>query len=168
MREVLIIYHGVGMAGKTTNLESLKNIFQQYVIDRFHTQTVENRTVFLDTLLLGIKVKNSDIKLKVRIMSTPGQERFSILRPWIINNADGFVFVYDPTVNIKYNLEAFKEIQESVKPKVVQINKTDLADRSSIENAKKIFNKFPTVEAVANNGVGVKETLQIVLKEILR
>lgn len=168
MKEVLIVYHGVGMAGKTTNLDSLKNLFQNYVIDRFHTQTLENRTVFLDTLLLGINIKNLDIKLKVRIMSTPGQERFAILRPWIINNADGFVFVYDPTVNIKYNVEAFKEIYESKKPIIVQVNKIDISPPEKIEEAKKIFSKFPVIEAAAKNDIGVKETLQSILREVLK
>ncbi|ACN99299.1 GTP-binding protein [Sulfurihydrogenibium azorense] len=168
MKEVLIVYHGIGMAGKTTNLDSLKDIFSNYVIDRFHAKTVENRTIFLDTLLLGINIKNLDFKLKVRLMSTPGQDRFEILRPWILNNANGFVFVYDPTVNHNENLKAFKEIYESKLPKVIQINKVDLTEQKKVEEIKRIFKDFTTIEAVAKDNKGVKETFQAILREILR
>ena len=168
MKEILIVYHGVGMAGKTTNLDSLKEIFSNYVIDRFHAKTVENRTIFLDTLLMGINIKNLDFKLKVRLMSTPGQDRFEILRPWILNNANGFVFVYDPTVNHNENLKAFREIYESKLPKVIQINKVDLADQGKVLEIKNVFKNFITVEAVAKEKIGVKETFQTILKEILK
>jgi signal recognition particle receptor subunit beta len=168
MKEVLIVYHGIGMAGKTTNLDSLKDIFSNYVIDRFHAKTVENRTIFLDTVLLGINIKNLDFKLKVRLMSTPGQDRFEILRPWILNNANGFVFVYDPTVNHNENLKAFKEIYESKLPKVIQINKVDLTEQKKVEEIKRIFKDFTTIEAVAKDNKGVKETFQAILREILR
>jgi signal recognition particle receptor subunit beta len=169
MREVLIIYHGVGMAGKTTNLDGLKNIFEHYVIDRFHTQTVENRTVFLDTLLLAINIKNLDQKLKVRVMSTPGQERFAILRQWIINHGDGFVFVYDPTVNHEDNIQAFKEIYSPNIKLIVQINKTDLVDKNLVDKVRNLFESkgFQVIEASAVNNIGVKETFQTILKEIL-
>ena len=169
MREIFIVYHGIGMAGKTTNLDSLKNIFEHYVIDRFHTQTVENRTIFLDTLLLGINIKDMNQKLKVRVMSTPGQERFAILRQWIINNADGFVFVYDPTVNYKDNIEAFKEIYSPYKKIIVQINKIDIVDESLVVKLKNFLeNKnFQVLKASAINKIGVKETFQAILKEVL-
>lgn len=101
-------------------------------------------------------------------MSTPGQDRFEILRPWILNNANGFVFVYDPTVNHNENLKAFKEIYESKLPKVIQINKVDLTEQKKVEEIKRIFKDFTTIEAVAKDNKGVKETFQAILREILR
>jgi mutual gliding-motility protein MglA len=52
MRELRIVYHGLGMAGKTTNLEKLKEIYTDKAYDRIHQQTNEGRTVYLDMLML--------------------------------------------------------------------------------------------------------------------
>ncbi|MEZ0323875.1 MAG: GTPase domain-containing protein [Hydrogenothermaceae bacterium] len=165
MGEIFIIYHGLGMAGKTTNLEFLASIFESMKIDRFHQSTIEGRTVYLDTLLMAIKIKGTDERLKIRIFSTPGQERFSIVRPWIFSNADGFVFVVDPTQPLDQNIQAFREIQEYQKPKVIQINKVDLVE--DISKFRSIFSGLTTILASANKGVGVKDTFIAILKEVL-
>lgn len=167
MREVFIIYHGLGMAGKTTNIDALSSIFQSMRIDRFHQSTSEGRTVYLDTLLMGIRIKGSDEQLKVRIFSTPGQERFSVVRPWIFSNADGFVFVADPTQTLEDNLRAYGEIREYIqtKPLVVQINKKDMAQK--LDDFRKIFHGKNTILASAKNGEGVKETFLSILKEVI-
>lgn len=167
MREIFIIYHGLGMAGKTTNLDVLSSIFQTIKIDRFHQSTTEGRTVYLDTLLMAIKIKGSNEYLKVRLFSTPGQDRFSVVRPWIFSNADGFVFVVDPTQPIDKNIQAFNEIRDylQTRPVVVQINKKDIAD--NIDEIKKIFNSKNVVLASAKAGEGVKETFLHILKEVI-
>lgn len=167
MREIFIIYHGLGMAGKTTNLDALSSIFQTMKIDRFHQSTTEGRTVYLDTLLMAIKIKGSEEHLKVRLFSTPGQERFAVVRPWIFSNADGFVFVVDPTQPIEKNIQAFNEIKDYIqtRPVVVQINKKDIAH--NLDEIKKIFHTRNIILASAKAGEGVKETFLSILKEVI-
>ncbi|MCX7738613.1 MAG: GTPase domain-containing protein [Hydrogenothermaceae bacterium] len=167
MREIFIVYHGLGMAGKTTNLEFLSSVFQNLKIDRFHQSTVEGRTVYLDMLLMAIKIKGSEEKLKVRLFSTPGQERFSVVRSWIFSNADGFVFIVDPTQHIDENLRSYGELREytTKKPVVIQINKTDIV--GEVDSLKKIFGNRTVFTASAKNGVGVRETFLTILKEVI-
>ncbi|MCS6958196.1 MAG: ADP-ribosylation factor-like protein [Aquificaceae bacterium] len=92
-----ILYHGLGMAGKTTNLEKLKEIYTNYVYDRIHQCTPEGRTVYLDMLSLNIKTKAGNTDLNVSLFTTPGQERFRLLRRWLFGNVDGVAFVVDAT-----------------------------------------------------------------------
>lgn len=167
MKEIIIVYHGLGMAGKTTNLDRITQMYNQYIVDRFHHKTLEDRTVYLDTVVFYVPLKSSDEKLKVRLFSTPGQERFAVLRPWITAIADGFVFVVDPTQSVEDNIKSFKEIyrEDSIKPIVVQINKTDT--KSDISVFKEYFKRFPVIVASAKEGIGVKETLVSVIKAII-
>lgn len=166
MREIFIVYHGLGMAGKTTNLEMLSSIYQNLKIDRFHQSTLEGRTVYLDTLVMGINIKGSEEKLKVRLFSTPGQERFSVVRPWIFSNADGFVFIVDPTQPVDDNIRSFNELKDYIqrKPVVVQINKIDKT--GEVENFKKLFEGKHVILASAKNGDGVRETFLTILREV--
>lgn len=167
MREIFIIYHGLGMAGKTTNIEILSSVFKDLKIDRFHQSTSEGRTVYLDTLLISVRIKGSDEHIKIRIFSTPGQERFSIVRPWIFSNADGFVFVVDPTQSISDNLRAYKEIEDYTNsvPVVIQINKRDIA--KDLTGFMEVFRGKNVILACAKTGDGVKETFLSVLKEVI-
>lgn len=164
MKEVVIVYHGLGMAGKSTNLDRITQIYKQHIIDRFHHKTLENRTVYLDTLVFYVPLKSSDEKLKIRIFSTPGQERFAVLRQWINNIADGYVFVVDPTRSLEDNVSSFKEIYkpEGMKPVVIQINKKDIVTDLSL--FRDYFKDFQVITASAKEGSGVKETLIAALK----
>ncbi len=166
-----ILYHGLGMAGKTTNLEKLKEIYTGYLSDRFHQQTQEGRTVYLDMLALNIKTRKNDIELYVELFTTPGQERFKLLRKWLFGHVDGVVFVFDCSRNVEENLRAYAELEEyglSSIPLVVQANKADLLkDQSFLEEVRRLFNGHQVVPAVAIEGIGVAETFREVLREVL-
>ena len=69
-----ILYHGLGMAGKTTNLEKLREIYSGYVSDRIHQQTTEGRTVYLDMLSLNLRTKSGNGEVWISLFTTPGQE----------------------------------------------------------------------------------------------
>lgn len=167
MREIFIIYYGLGMAGKTTNLDALSSIFQTLKIDRFHLSTTEGKTVYLDTLLMVIKIKGSEEHMKVCLFSVPGQERFAVVRSWIFSNADGFVFVVDPTQPIEKNIQVFNEIKDYIqtRPVVVQINKKDIA--RNLDETKKIFHSRNIILASVKSGEGIKETFLSILKEVI-
>jgi len=164
-----ILYHGLGMAGKTTNLEKLREIYSNYVLDRIHQQTSEGRTVYLDILSLNIKTKLGDKELSVEVFTTPGQERFKVLRKWIFGHVDGLVLVLDSTRSLEENLRAYEEVKEyglNGVPMVLQLNKRDIG-KLSPEEVMVAFGNVPLVEAVAIAGMGVAETFKAILREAL-
>lgn len=163
MMELRILYHGLGMAGKTTNLEKLKEIYGNYVYDRLHQQTSEGRTIYLDVLSLKLKTRLEGVELMVSLFTTPGQKRYSILRPWLFGHTSAVVFVFDSSRGVEENLESFREIKDSDKV-VVQANKRDVDGAVPLEEIKRIFETYTVIPAVAKDGVGVIETF----KEALR
>lgn len=168
--KVRILYHGLGMAGKTTNLEKLKEIYEQYVQERIHQQTTENRTVYLDMLALNLKTKLENTELSVEIFTTPGQERFKILRKWIFGHVDGLVMVLDSSRSLEENLRAYQELKEAGLvdiPMVAQVNKRDVQGAISMELVRNTLRDIPIVEAVAKDGLGVAETFRAILREVL-
>lgn len=167
--KVRILYHGLGMSGKTTNLEKLKEIYKDYVQERIHQQTTENRTVYLDMLALNLKTKLENTEIRIEIFTTPGQERFKILRRWIFGHVDGVVMVLDSGRSLEENLRAYQELKEAGLadiPMVVQANKRDIQGAISLELIKEHFGDLSLVEAVAKDGLGVAETLRAILREV--
>lgn len=166
MRELRIVYHGLGMAGKTTNLERLKEIYKDRVYDRIHQQTTEGRTVYLDILMLKFHTRVQSSDVIASLFTTPGQRRFSILRPWLFGYASSVVFVFDSSRDIQENMESFYEIENtvSVNKIVVQANKRDVPNAIPLEDIKEAFKGIPVIPAVAKDGIGVLETLREAIK----
>ena len=168
MTELIIVYHGLGMAGKTTNLEKLKEFYTTYVVDRFHQNTVEGRTVFMDVLHLTIKLKTGDGDISVKLYTTPGQDRFALMRSFFFGKMDGIVLVIDTTRSPEENYKAYSEIEKYVKkiPMVVQFNKVDL--RKYQVQDYSYLDGFSYQEAIAYDGVGVRETFRLIICEVLK
>lgn len=167
---VHILYHGLGMSGKTTNLEKLKEIYSGFISDRVHQKTEEGRTVYVDMLALNVKTRSGDKEVNISLFTTPGQERFRILRSWLFGHVDGIVFVLDSTRSIEENMKAYEEIRHyklSRVPIVVQANKRDVEGALPLTAIQQAFNGCMVVEAVAYIGMGVAETFRLVLKEVL-
>ncbi|MCS7262408.1 MAG: ADP-ribosylation factor-like protein [Aquificaceae bacterium] len=167
---VHILYHGLGMAGKTTNLEKLKEIYPGYVSDRVHQKTKEDRTVYIDMLALNIKTRSGDKEVNISLFTTPGQERFRLLRSWLFGQVNGMVFVFDSTRSIEENMRAYEELKQyrlSKVPTVIQANKRDVKGALPLTVIQQAFNGYTVVEAVASAGIGVAETFRLILKEVL-
>ena len=169
MRELRILYHGLGMAGKTTNLERLKEIYKDTVYDRIHQQTNEGRTVYLDMLMLKFQTRVQGLYVMISLFTTPGQQRFKILRSWLFGNTSAVVFVFDSSRSMQENMESFHEMEGivSVNKVVVQANKRDIPDAIPLEVIKETFDGIPVIPAVAKDGVGVLETLKEAIKTAL-
>ncbi|MFN4319236.1 MAG: GTP-binding protein [Aquificaceae bacterium] len=165
-----ILYHGLGMAGKTTNLERLREIYAGYVSDRMHQRTTEGRTVYLDMLSLNLKTKSGDREIGISLFTTPGQERFKLLRGWLFGHVDGVVFVLDSSRSMEENMRAYEELREYgllKVPVVVQANKRDVPEALPLELIKESFGNITVVEAIAGEGQGVAETLREIIREVL-
>ncbi|MEM3465157.1 MAG: hypothetical protein QW566_01670 [Candidatus Jordarchaeales archaeon] len=85
--------------------------------------------------------------------------------------AQAVIFVVDPTPSCGYSLEEQASLLEEVKklmpggvPIVTVINKVDLASQENLLLAKGIFKD--AIEVIAIEGVGIKETIEKVVKAI--
>ena len=68
------------------------------------------------------------------------------------------------------NLHTYNLSLEKI-PLVIQYNKRDLPNITSVEELQKVVNtqgKYPFFEAVATQGIGVFETLKEVCRQVLK
>ena len=166
MIEIRIAYHGLGMAGKTTNLEKLKEIYKDTVHDRMHQHTEEGRTVYIDYLAIKLKTKTNHSDVLISLFTTPGQKRFTFLRPWILGYSSSVVFVFDSSRSIEENLESFQDIKDFAQAKkvIVQANKRDFTNPVPLEEIQQTFNGLPVIPASAAKAEGVIETFKEAIK----
>ena len=175
-----IIYYGPGLSGKTTNLA---NIHQRMPDDlrgpMRSIDTDQERTLFFDFVPVE-PVRIGGWSLRFQLYSVPGQESYVRTRRAMLAGVDGLVFVADSSPDRqRANQESLQELAEHLErqgrvlgevPVVVQVNKMDQANGvPSEETASRIgAGDWPVLEAVAVRGVGVRETLQLIVKEVAR
>lgn len=175
-----IVYCGVGLGGKTTNVQYIYEQTQKHQKGKMVTLSTENeRTLFFDFLPLSI----GDVRgyqTRFHIYTIPGQTFYEISQQFILKGSDGIVFVVDSDPErMESNIESFEALQKSLDqqgydigkiPLVFQYNKRDLPDAVSIKELQNTFNptQRPYVEAVANRGDGVMETLQTICQNVVQ
>ena len=175
-----IVYYGCGLCGKTTNLIHVhKTVPDKFRGELVSLATEQDRTLFFDFLPLDLgEVKG--FKTKFQLYTVPGQVYYNATRKLVLRGVDGLVFVADSQKdrlqenvesfeNLKLNLQEYgyhlqrdKSDDEGV-PWILQLNKRDMPQIASAEEivaALGIDKSTPIVDAVAVNGIGVKETLK--------
>jgi hypothetical protein len=167
-----IVYYGPGLCGKTTNL--------QYIFEKTNPKakgkmislaTETERTLFFDFLPLDLGQVRG-FKVRFHLYTVPGQVFYDASRKLILKGADGVIFVADSQPerfeanmesadNLRTNLVEYGVALESV-PYVVQYNKRDLPNVSSVEELRDKLNplQVPDFEASARTGLGIFETLK--------
>lgn len=174
-----IVYYGPGLCGKTTNLQY---IYQKTADDAkgkmISLATETERTLFFDFLPLAL----GDIrgfKTRFHLYTVPGQVFYDASRKLILKGVDGIVFVADSQEErLDANLESFENLQDNLQehgyvlenlPLVIQYNKRDLSNVTSVEELRQLLNprQVPEFEACATTGEGVFDTLKGVAKQIL-
>jgi len=152
-----IVYWGPGESGKTTNFIRLKEKFNFIKLgDGFSIETTDGRTLWQDSLFLSFDIElRDDMKYKIitQVVTCTGQERFLSTREYVLDGADGIIFVGDSDPEKKeQNRRSFRELISFAKaegiPYIIQINKRDLTDAMKIEEFKKLlglpsFEKYP-------------------------
>lgn len=140
------------------------------------TQT--DRTLFFDMLPLDLGDVNG-WKLRLSLYTVPGQVEYNASRKLILNGADAIVFVADSGIERGAdNIESLRNMESNLSslnlsladiPLILQFNKRDLAHTLSLEQLEKDLNErqVPTFESVANQGVGVFQTLREASKLVL-
>ena len=174
-----IVYYGPGLCGKTTNIQYVFNKVAPETKGKLITLATEmDRTLFFDFLPLELGTVKG-FKTRFHLYTVPGQVYYDASRKLILRGVDGIVFVadsqmsrYDANIESLYNLhENLEEYKLSVDelPFVIQYNKRDMPEIIGMEDLEEELNPegFPSLEAVAINGLGVFDTLKAVAKGVL-
>jgi signal recognition particle receptor subunit beta len=164
-----IVYYGPGLSGKTTNLRALYQRIQPQLRGHLMTlDTADDRTLFFDTLPLVFRAGN--LKVKIKLFTVPGQVMHNSTRRIVLQGADAIAFIADSQpAKRQENYKYWMNMVENLKmnglsidnlPNVVQWNKKDLGDASTLEAIAKMRDegKQPVFEAIAVRGEGVVET----------
>jgi signal recognition particle receptor subunit beta len=140
--------------------------------------TETERTLFFDFLPLALG-EIRGFKTRFHLYTVPGQVFYDASRKLILKGVDGIVFVADSQKDrIDANLESMENLKLNLKeqgyeldqlPFVIQYNKRDLPNVSSVEDLRKLLNPkgVAEFEAVAVEGTGVFETLKAIAKLVL-
>jgi signal recognition particle receptor subunit beta len=175
-----IVYYGPGLCGKTTNLTWIHDNFEGGERGRMISLATEgDRTIFFDLLPIEIgSIRGMDVTLQ--LYTVPGQVHYNSTRQLVLRGADGVVFVGDSQRAMQSsNIDSFKNLQENLLlqgisldgfPHALQFNKRDLKDIVPVEELDDDLNVYrvPIFEAVATAGIGVQETLEGIVKLVMR
>jgi hypothetical protein len=116
----------------------------------------------------------------LQLYTVPGQVHYNSTRQLVLRGADGVVFVADSQSTMRgSNLDSLRNLEENLSlqgvdladfPHVLQFNKRDLGDLISVDDLDAELNRhsMPFFEAVATDGVGVQETLEGIVKLVMR
>ena len=174
-----IVYYGPGLCGKTTNIQW---IHEQASPDKrgklVSLATETDRTLFFDFLSLDMGTVKG-FKVRFHLYTVPGQVFYDASRKLILRGCDGVIFVADSQrPRLEANIESIANLATNLKdngfdirtiPYVLQLNKRDMPSAAPVDELERLlrFRGEPTIEAVANQGVGVIETLKACARQIL-
>jgi len=167
-----IVYYGPGLCGKTTNL----NIIYARTAEKSRGEMVSlntetDRTLFFDLLPLEVGMVGG-FKAKLQLYTVPGQVFYNSTRKLVLKGVDGIVFVADSQpLMLEPNRESLQNLGNNLLelglelkdiPMVFQWNKRDLKNVVPVSVLEAELNPhgFPSFETVAQEGLGVFETLR--------
>ena len=174
-----LVYYGPGRCGKTTNLQVVHaRTNQNGSLTSIATET--DRTLFFDFLPIELPPVMG-LKVKMSLYTVPGQSYYQATRKLVLQGADGVVFVADSNPDMMdENVKSMEDLITNLSdnwlkidaiPLVLQWNKRDVPNPIPVAELNSKLNKFgtwPTVEAVAVNGVGVMQTLKLVSQQVIK
>ena len=154
MLQFKIVYWGPGESGKTTNFLRLREKFDLLRLSKgYSIETTEGRTLWEDSLYLLFDFALHDTKFNIitHVVTCTGQERFLSTREYVLEGADGIVFVGDSDPEkLEQNKRSFRELVGFVSakniPYQVQLNKRDLGNAIKV-NKFKISLGLPLVDS---------------------
>ncbi len=174
-----IVYYGPGLSGKTTNLQYVHAKVPDTTRGKLISLATEaDRTLYFDFLPINIGTING-FQAKFQLYTVPGQVYYNATRKLVLRGVDGLVFVADSQPDkMDDNIESLMNLEENLKeygydldelPMVIQYNKRDLPGVLSVEemNARLNVRNRHFYEASAPTGVGVFDTLKLIIKLVL-
>jgi len=174
-----IVYYGPPLSGKTTNLEYIHSkVKPELRGELISLKTKEDRTIFFDFLQLEIgEIKN--LKPKFNLYTVPGQAIYTASRRLVLQGVDGVVFVANSKWDqLQENVKCMQNMKENLHqlgydlahiPLLIQYNKRDLPDRVPINILADRLgcNGVAHIESVAVRGIGVFDTLKMIINTIV-
>ena len=174
-----IVYYGPGLCGKTTNIQWIyeqANPEKRGKLVSLATET--DRTLFFDFLPLDMGTVKG-FKVRFHLYTVPGQVFYDASRKLILRGCDAIIFVADSQrARMEANIESIANLATNLKengfdirsiPYVLQLNKRDMPSAATIPEMERLlrFRNEPMIEAVANKGGGVIETLKAAARQVL-
>ena len=172
-----VVYYGPGLAGKTTNLQFLRDrVPAGRASELVSVDTHSERTIQFDFLAVELgKVQGMDVRLD--FYTVPGQSYYAATRRQVLTAADGVVFVADSRREaLDENIDAMNEMLNNLRhhglpddlPIIVQYNKQDLPTAVPFEQLQPLLNVrgWPSFPAAAINGEGVAETCEALARSL--
>jgi len=176
-----VVYYGVGLGGKTTNLETIYAQSRPESRGKLVSVNTEaERTLFLDFLPLELG-KFRGYTVRLHLISVPGQIAQDATRQMVLRNVDGVVLVIDSQAdaiegnnysirNLDYNLRQDGVDPDRI-PMVVQYNKRDLPGVLDVEDLSArlgVPEGIPELVSSARDGWGVFETVKTIVRICMR
>ncbi len=175
-----IVYYGIGLCGKTTNLHYIHQaVNPQDVGDMVSIDTETERTLYFDLLPLELG-KVHGFQIRFQLYTVPGQILYQQTRISVLKGADCVIFVADSQASkLQENIECWNELQEQLRrmnkditdfPLVMQWNKRDLPDVLPTSVLEKYLNPnhVPSFDGIAVSGKGVVESLRVGINSTLQ
>lgn len=179
-----LVYWGPGESGKTTNFIKLKETYPIKAISQgFSIATTDERTLWQDSLFLKFNFHYEKLhELVVQIVTCTGQERFLSTREFVVQGADGVIFVADSDQDrMESNMRSYQELiafsKTNKTPILIQLNKRDVKNAVPSEVFKNTlrlpnadtdhFGHQIVYEVIAKKGIGVIEIFNDMIERIL-
>jgi len=178
-----IVYFGPSLGGKTTSLRYIYSHLTPDVKGQFMSiNTMEDRTLFFDffDLSLTARLGRGRIRMRFELYTVPGQVRYEETRRAVMKGADGVVFVADSQKHkMPDNLFSRADLDEILVmhnqnpktfPTVIQYNKQDLTDLSSIAELNNALNprNNPEFQTIAVSGQQIMDALKGISAEVIK
>ena len=175
-----IVYYGIGLCGKTTNLHYIhKTVNPRDVGEMVSIDTETERTLYFDLLPLELG-KVHGFSIRFQLYTVPGQVLYQQTRISVLKGTDCVVFVADSARDkLEENHESWNELNEQLMrmgkdprefPIVMQWNKRDLPDALPVPMLEQYLNpsRLQSFPAIAVSGQGVIESLRTAVNLTLR
>lgn len=183
--QLKIVFWGPGESGKTTNYFRLREKFNGIVLNKgISISTTDGRTLWQDSIRISCYLNLGDLKYNIiiQIVTCTGQERFLPTREYVLDGADGVIFVADSNIaKMEQNKRSFRELisftNEKKIPFVIQLNKRDIESAVSIADFKRLM-ELPPFEhysdgtkvvypTVALQGENVRECFEDLMFQVI-
>lgn len=174
-----LVYYGVGLGGKTTSLKVVHGMLcPNDEVKLVSINTEQDSTLLFDFLPIDLG-QVEGFKIRIQGFTVPGQQKYVVMRKYVLQGADAVVLVVDSRRNlIDENLQSIEDLKENLQangldwrkiPLVIQYNKQDLPDLATTEelNAALRFRDAPVFETVAPQGLGVFEAFTEVVGQMV-
>jgi len=174
-----IVYFGPSLGGKTTTIRVIHSATPEG--NRSALQTIEtegDRTLFFDHFSLDL-AEVGGLGVRFQVYGVPGEPFYRVTRKMVLTGADGVIFVADSASHrLADNVASYNDLKELLGehgydyesiPLVMQYNKRDLEDKTSVDEFQFYINerKVPYFESIAVESKGVGEPFKAICRAVV-